>query len=269
VNSVAVLLMRTVATTLVSLAIAVGVWAAPTACPENFLDGEAPDVVAPEKEVKTQELCYLQFAVLHSGVTRTPLWSAEHLTRERVDAAGEQKRQNAFHPEANLPPEDRAELADYVRSGYDRGHMAPSGDMPDSESQRESFTLANMIPQNPNNNRGLWSRVESAVRDLARSDGEVYVLTGPVFQGNDLPSLHDRITVPTQIYKAVYDPARKAAGVYLVDNAFGNDWQVISVAELRNLTGLDVFPKLEPPLKDHAMALPGPVKDRAQQGHGR
>lgn len=104
----------------------------------------------------------------------------------------------------------------------------------------------------------LWARLEGAVRDLARSDGEVYVLTGPIYHGERVQRLQERVAVPTQIYKAVYDPVQHAAGVYLVDNAPGNDWQVISVAELRELTGLDVFPKLEQMIKDHAMALPGP-----------
>ena len=62
------------------------------------------------------------------------------------------------HADANLPNDDRAELSDYVRSGFDRGHMAPNGDMPTRSGQYESFTLANMVLQNPNNNRYIWER---------------------------------------------------------------------------------------------------------------
>lgn len=252
---------RLPAVLLILINLSVGALAAPTDCPEHFADGEAPDVVNQEAEIRLQPICFHQFAVLHSSATRTPVWSAEHLTRERVEAAGELPRKNPFHAEQTLQPADRAELADYRGSGYDRGHMAPNGDMPDPESQRESFTLANMIPQDANNNRGLWARLEGAVRELARMDDDIYVVTGPIFSGSDLPRLNDRVTVPTRLYKAVYDPARKAAGVYLTDNAPGPDWQVISLTELRRLTGLDVFPKLQQQLKDHAMALPTPANN--------
>jgi len=56
-------------------------------CAQNFLSGRAPRVVLPQLSAKTRELCSPGYAVLHSGVTRTPLWSAEHLTPERVKAA--------------------------------------------------------------------------------------------------------------------------------------------------------------------------------------
>src|SRR6185437_6222399 len=123
-------------------------------------------------------------------------------------------------------------------------HMAPSGDMPDPESQRESFSLANMIPQNPNNNRNLWEGIETAVRDVALYDGEVYVVTGPIFQGATLQRLHGRVLVPTGIFKAIYDPRRNAAGAYVVDNAPGMAWKAVSVADLDKLVGIDVFPAL-------------------------
>src|ERR671929_239219 len=90
--------------------------AAPTACPEHFLDGQAPDLTNAKLAARTRPLCYSGYAILHSGVTRTPLWAAEHLTRDRIEAARGMVRVNAFHPEDRLPPSERAELSDYVRS---------------------------------------------------------------------------------------------------------------------------------------------------------
>src|SRR3954447_3061978 len=95
-------------------------------CPQHFAGGTPPALLKPQLAQGTQALCYEQFAVLHSAVVRTPLWSAEHLTRDHIERAGVFKRNNAFHREPRLPPGDRAALADYARSGYDRGHMSPS-----------------------------------------------------------------------------------------------------------------------------------------------
>jgi endonuclease G len=177
--------------------------AAPSACPWHVADGQAPDPVDPRLSAKTRELCFVGFAVLHSGVTRTPLWAAEHLTRGRVNAAEAMERTSTFHAEPRVPPDERAELADYARSGFDRGHLAPSGDMPDERSQQESFTLANIVPQNPDNNRNLWGPIESVVRPFAQTEGELYVVTGPIFQGARLKRLHGRVLVPTHVFKGI------------------------------------------------------------------
>ncbi|HYG86230.1 MAG TPA: DNA/RNA non-specific endonuclease [Azospirillum sp.] len=233
--------------------------AAPTACPEHFRAGKAPEIVNPRLAAQTQKLCYAGFAVLHSGITRTPLYAAEHLTRERVQAARGLERDSSFHPDPNLPKADRAELSDYARSGFDRGHMAPSGDMPDPQSQSESFSLANIIPQNPENNRDLWSDIEAAVRNLARRQGELYVVTGPIYQGERLQRLKGRVLVPTHVFKAVYDPKTGEAGAYLVPNAEGDAWTPLSITQLQEITGINVFPSLPRPVKDVAMALPDPA----------
>jgi len=121
-------------------------FAAQTNCPQYHFGGQAPDLLNEKLATKTQQICCSGYSLIHSGVTRTPLTSAEHLTRERV-AAPRPERQNTFHADPNIPPADRAELQDYTRSGYDRGHMAPSEDMASEKSQYESFSLANMIPQ--------------------------------------------------------------------------------------------------------------------------
>ena len=41
-----------------------------------------------------------------------------------------------FTKSRHLPEDERAELSDYPRCGFDRGHMAPNGDMPDAEFRK-------------------------------------------------------------------------------------------------------------------------------------
>lgn len=114
----------------------------------------------PKLKSRTQEVCYEAYAVLHSDISRTPLYSAEDLTRANVETAQTLKRKDSFHPELALTAEVWAELSDYARSSYDRGHMSPNGDMPDALAQSESFSLAHMVPQIHANNAGVWAGIE-------------------------------------------------------------------------------------------------------------
>ena len=135
------------------------------ACQDNYAGATQPHF-ARTLAVSVRELCFADFAVGHSATTHTALWSAEHLTASEIEAARSLPRRDMFHAERRLPAGERAELADYVRSGFDRGHLTPSGDMPTPQAQSESFTLANVVPQNSTLNRGLWENIEVAVRDL-------------------------------------------------------------------------------------------------------
>ena len=233
--------------------------AAPSACPGHFYAGAAPDLDNPTLAVGARDLCFLAFAVGHSAQTRTPLWSAEHLTRDGVRAARALPREGEFHDEPALPADEAADLGDYRRSGYDRGHMSPNGDMPTAEAQQQSFSLANMVPQAPQLNRRLWAEIEGATRAWAIRAGELYVVTGPVFQGESLQALNGRVLVPTLIYKAVYDPGRDRAGVYLVRNADDSGYAAISVDQLTQLTGIDIFPGIPSSVKAQVTDLPAPI----------
>ena len=242
--------------------------AAQTSCPEHFLGGQAPDIINQKLTTKAREVCYSEFGLMHSGVTRTPLYAAEHLTLGRLALAKTMKRHSKFFPDPNIPVSERAELRHYARSGYDRGHMAPSADMPDEKSQQECFSLANMVPQDPANNRGVWEGIESAVRKLAKTRGELYVVTGPIFQGEKLQRIGGAVMVPTLLFKAVYDPRRNEAGAYLVDNDEGAQPQKISVSQLEKLAGISIFPSVSERVKSRAMSLPDPksYKERRRRG---
>ena len=232
----------------------------------RFAGDQAPVVVRPQLAASTTLLSFEAYTVLYSGVSRTPLWSAEHLTAASVDSAAQLARVNRFHAELRLPIADRSELADYTRSGFDRGHMSPSGDMPTASAQLESFSLANIVPQNPNNNQRLWQGIESVTRALARSDGEVYVVTGPLFEGADLQRLNGRVLVPTSLYKAIYNPARQAAGAYVAANVPGMVYETVSLSVLEGRAGITLFPTLPKTIKDVRMVLPIPVPRRSRGG---
>lgn len=126
-------------------------------CPVHYLDGRAPEIHNQKLATATRELCYGVFGVVHSGVTRTPLWSAEHVRADNLKRAQGLDRDDKFHAEQRLPRGQRAELSDYARSGFDRGHLAPNANMPDRRTQRESFSLANMVPQDRDHNRHIWN----------------------------------------------------------------------------------------------------------------
>jgi endonuclease G len=238
-----------------------------TECPQHYVQGKAPVILSPSVAAKTTEVCYEAFAVMHSGLTRTPLWSAEHLVRGNIESAQSMSRQNAFHADANLPNGERAELGDYARSGFDRGHVAPNGDMPTRSAQYESFTLANMVPQNPNNNRYIWEGIESSVRRLAKSDGDIYVLSGPAFIGDELQRVGN-VLVPTHLFKVVYRPRVNQAAAYFLKNEATKEYTVISVAQLERTVGIDLLPGVSQGVKDVAANLPRPTPHNADDDTG-
>jgi endonuclease G, mitochondrial len=142
-----------------------------------------------------------------------------------------------------------ATLADYKGSGYDRGHLCPAADMKLNETSiSESFFLSNMSPQNASFNRGIWSKLESLVRDYCLVEDTLYIATGPVFK-NDLGAIGtDSVTVPGYFYKAIYDPTGdKKMIAFLLPNEKRSDELssfVVSVDSLELLTNIDFFAEL-------------------------
>jgi endonuclease G, mitochondrial len=223
--------------------------AAPS-CTDFTPAGQWPALTNAKMAPKTRMLCYADFAVLHSGITHGPLWSAEHLTAQGVEDAKDNTRTNRFFVEKRLPPGDSAQLADYKNSGYDRGHMSPAGDRWSKKGMAESFSLANMVPQDPSNNRRIWSRIEEAVRRLVQQSGEAYVVTGPLFAGRQLQTIGEsRVFVPTQIYKVVYLPQRQIAFAVVIDNTPTKTYSMKTVRELEAMSGL-ACPGIPDALKD-------------------
>ncbi|MDE0844377.1 DNA/RNA non-specific endonuclease [Psychrobacter pacificensis] len=227
-----------------------------TKCSQSFYGGIYPEFTNTKLSNKTQTLCMDGFAVMYSGVSRTPLWSAEHLDRARLQQAKQIDREDSFHEESKLPESARASLSDYSGSGYDRGHLAPNANMATRSQQYDSFSLANIAPQSPRNNRYIWRNIESATRYLTQQYGEVYTITGVAFTNKKTKQLANRVLVPSHFFKAVYIPATNQAGVYYAPNDESERIDVISIDELTAETGIDVLPMLDIQTKREALDLP-------------
>lgn len=216
-------------------------------CP-NFFVKSTPPRTSGIQYLLPRAICFDSFAVMHSGRTKTPLYVAEKLNRETLMDARDEERTNRFYPEGRLPYADRAQLDDYRGSFMDRGHMAPAADMPNSQSMAQSFSLANIIPQASENNRGPWAEIEKSTRKyVMRARGDVYVITGPVFSQSSRYIGANKVMVPDFIYKLVYDINTNRAWAHWIANTnHAKISRPISYEELVSRTGIEFLPGINP-----------------------
>ncbi|MDE6336166.1 MAG: DNA/RNA non-specific endonuclease, partial [Muribaculaceae bacterium] len=96
-------------------------------------------VELPEK-LTSQIKEYAGFTISFNKDNRTPNYVAWELLDEETN--GEKGRSNNFWSDPDI--EGCPTTADYTRSGYDRGHMCPSGDQKWShEAMNDCFVMAN------------------------------------------------------------------------------------------------------------------------------
>ncbi|TSA22013.1 MAG: DNA/RNA non-specific endonuclease [Betaproteobacteria bacterium] len=192
--------------------------------------------------VDAQDLCFDGFAVLHSKTTKTPIYAVERLNKGRIQEVKGKKRTNRFYEEARVPHEERARLEDYKGSGYDRGHVAPAGDMDTPAAMAHSFSLANMVPQVAKHNRGVWNKIERDTRNYAmQAAGDVFVFTGPWYDPAKPAAYAGRVRVPDVLWKAVYDATTGQTRVHWSENAETVTPHALAYDEFVARTGLKVF----------------------------
>ena len=174
-------------------------------------------------------------------------WVAYELTR--AELVNKVKRKNSFRPDPLLGRNSAVD-ADYRRSGYDRGHLAPSADMRyDMEAQMECFYFSNICPQSSKLNSVRWNQLEMKVREWAARDSALIIVTGPVVKAGYQTIGSNRIAVPAQFYKIILSlyAGKPKCIAFLMNN--GNEREplpsyAVPVDSIEKLTGIDFFPVL-------------------------
>jgi endonuclease G len=161
---------------------------------------------------------------------------------------GTEERSNSFKMDG-LVKTGSAKSSDYTKTGYDRGHLCPAGDMGFSlKAMQESFMMSNISPQTPDFNRGIWKELETEVRQWAKKEHKIIVVTGPVFKDSKGSIGKEEVLVPGYFFKIIYDTTGEPKIIaFLLPNEKSDrpitDFAV-TIDEAEKMTGFDFFSQL-------------------------
>lgn len=188
------------------------------------------------------------YTVSYNPTTKLPNWVAWHLTASHVEGSAKRKG-IPFHEDEGVP-EPRVDTYDYIRSGYDRGHMCPAADNKwDALAMEQSFLMTNICPQDHVLNIGDWNNLETQCRQWAEQYGGVYIVCGPIlYKGKHKTIGKNKVVVPEAFFKVILRMGKtpQAIGFIYRNNDKRHPWgdYVNSVDEVERITGLDFFPTL-------------------------
>lgn len=212
--------------------------------PQKF--GNLEKVIASNSQ-PSQMVDYEGFSLSFNKKMHVPNWVVWELTGEEV--AGTYPRKDNFRGDDNVA--GSAEKWDYSYSGYDRGHMAPAGDLKWSKkAMDESFYMTNMCPQAKSLNTGAWKRLEEKCRQWATIDGAIIIVCGPVLTDPINEYIGDsRVAVPQRFFKVILSPyVDEPRGIgFIMPNSKvpgGMQAAAVSIDEVERVTGLDFFSSL-------------------------
>jgi endonuclease G len=150
-----------------------------------------------------------QYVLSYNRDKGIPNWVSWQLNQSWL---GNVDRGNDFRPDTTLPTGwYQVRPGDYTGSGYDRGHLCPSGDRTRSAIDNSAtFSMTNMIPQAPENNREVWRELEEYSRELVNQGKELYIIAGGV---GKKATLKGKVTVPEKTWKVIAVLDRLGKGV--------------------------------------------------------
>lgn len=200
-----------------------------------------------QQQLPEQLVTYPGMDISYNPAAHEPNWVAWELTD--AETTGTESRSNKFYSDPDV--EGCAETYDYSYSGYDRGHMAPAGDMKwSAEAMNSSFSLANICPQAKSLNTGAWKRLEEKCRKWAAIDGSLIIICGPVLTDEPIERIGETgVVVPRRFFKVILapkvEPMRGIAFIMPNDKVPGGmQATAVSIDEVERVTGHDFFASL-------------------------
>jgi endonuclease G len=185
------------------------------------------------------------FSLAYSEQHEQAIWVAHELRGDQL-RSHEAERSDWFEEDPRVTS-GSARHADYIKSGYTRGHLAPSADfVHDQEAMDKSFFMSNISPQVYHFNGGVWRELEENVRDWARLNDRLLVVTGPILDNNPKKLGKNKVSVPKAFYKVILDteePEKKGIAFLIPHEKTDKplDRFAISIRELEDISGINFY----------------------------
>ena len=217
-------------------------------------DLEIPVSLVPRQE---QIIHHKGYTVSYNKDLKIPNWVSYELTRQ--ETKGKEKRSDNFIADP-LVKGAIVTNADYARSGYDKGHMAPAADMKWSpEVMKESFYFSNMCPQHPQLNRRGWKNLEEKIRDWAIADSAIIIICGPIINQSSRTIGKNKVAVPERFFKVVLSPfVKPVRGIgFLFNNRQAVEplsTYAVTIDSIEKLTNMDFFSPLPDEIENEVEA---------------
>jgi endonuclease G len=191
--------------------------------------------------VKAQDVVVLKhtnYTTHFSKSKKYPVMVEWWETKAKVACEKPLARKDNFKPDPLLPAETNIG-ADYVNSGFDRGHLMPakSNQCQTPQVQDECFYYSNMAAQYHRLNAGDWKSLETLTREVAAKEDSVHVWAGNV---GELKRI-GKVAVPKQCWKVVYTVKTKEWMAFIFENDLSNPDGInnnkVDLADVEKLTG--------------------------------
>lgn len=234
---------------------------------QTISDGSATEVkpmdslesVISVSGVREQVIYHTGYTTSYNADRCTPNWVSYALTKAETSGSADRDL-SVFVPDP-MAKGKSATTYDYSRTGWDRGHMAPAGDMKWSQqAMNESFYLSNICPQAKPLNTGLWRVLEEKARKWAKVHNIIYIVCGPIYDSKPKTIGKNDVAIPTHFFKVLLRP-NKTHGYETLGFIFPNEdcdgdiyHYAVSIDEVEQLTGHDFFHQLDDSIEDKVEA---------------
>uniref|UniRef100_A0A674AR64 Uncharacterized protein n=1 Tax=Salmo trutta TaxID=8032 RepID=A0A674AR64_SALTR len=139
-----------------------------------------------------------RFATLYDTTKRIPVFSAYTFTGNTTGRPNDPWM---------IEPQTGGRYEHQAGNRVNRGHLFPNSHAHDLDTQKSTFTLTNIVPQDIKFNGGSWREMERNVRGKLKTDCisnkgkiEAYVVTGAVPSSNN--TLNKRVNIPELLWTA-------------------------------------------------------------------
>jgi len=154
--------------------------------------------------------------ICYSYKTKTPKMVIYKIKRKNLLKKHYKRKYITFKADYQIPRQYRAYSYNYIRTGYDRGHLCPNAVFNyNKKLQKETFLTSNIAPQKPMLNRYLWAKIERFARYAAMQNKTVKVITGVCGKKE---YIDNKIIVPKYWYKIIFNSEGNYLISFLVPN---------------------------------------------------